>query len=112
MATTTFEISSYDVELARRLDLEAETACCAMITCHGADGKALVLCFVHPDSPVRENEYDPGSGVGSSYLPAEQYGWYLDILRNEKPVFARMHSEKPQWNKVFTGAEPVGEGEE
>ncbi len=111
MATTTFEISSYDVEMARQLELGATYKFSAIITCHGADEKKLILYFMHEDSPVPENDYDPARGIGRSYLPAEQYGWYLDILRNEKPVFARMHSEKPQWNMVFTGAEPVGEGE-
>jgi hypothetical protein len=111
MATTTFEVTAYDVELARQADLQTACRAYAIISCHGTDGKTLILCFLHPDSPVPDNHYDPSRGIGSSYLPAVQYPWYLDILRNEKPVFARMHSEKPHWNKVFTGAEPVGEGE-
>lgn len=112
MATTTFEVTTYDVELARRADLGVDCRAYAIITCHGSEGKTLILYFVYPDSLMPENHYDPSEGVGSSYLPAEQYAWYLDLLRNEKPIFARMHSEKPYWNKIFTGAEPVGEGED
>jgi hypothetical protein len=112
MATATFEISTYDIELGRQLELEADSRFYAIITCHGAGGEQLVLHFLRPDSPVPENCYDPSTGMGSSYLPADQLSWYVDILRNEGPVFARMDSERPLWNKLFTGAEPVGEGEE
>jgi hypothetical protein len=111
MPTTTFEISSYDVELARQPESQGGHRFCAVITCHGSNGQTLMLYFVQPGSPMPENQYDPSSGIGSSYLPAEQYSWYLDILRNERPVYARMHSAEPNWNKIFTGAEPVGEGE-
>ena len=111
MAATTFEVLSYDVELTRETEIEPGVRCCAIVTCHGPAGQQMVLYFVQPGDAVPDNCYDPARGVGSSFLPAEQYLWYVDILRNEKPVFARMHSERPGWNKLFTGAEPVGEGE-
>jgi hypothetical protein len=36
---------------------------------------------------------------------------YVDLVRNEKPVYAYLNSDKPQWNSISTSNEPVGEEE-
>ncbi len=36
---------------------------------------------------------------------------YVDMLRNERPVYAYLNSDKPQWNSLKTSKEPVGEQE-
>jgi hypothetical protein len=33
------------------------------------------------------------------------------MLRNEKPVYAHLRGDRPEWTSVTTGKEPVGEGE-
>lgn len=48
--------------------------------------------------------------AGFMYVPAEHYPWYIDVLRNEKPVYA-MIDDDPAMNGVYVPAEEVGEEE-
>jgi len=36
---------------------------------------------------------------------------FVDLLRNEKPVYAYLNSDIPAWNSIRTTQEPVGEEE-
>jgi hypothetical protein len=44
-------------------------------------------------------------------VPYDLYPTYVDLLRNEKPLKIYLNSDKPEWNQLLTGDEPVGEGE-
>ena len=57
------------------------------------------------------NSYLPDAKIGFSFLPESHYSRYIDLLRNEKPVFAYLNSEYPDINRLYTGTEPVGEEE-
>ncbi len=46
-----------------------------------------------------------------SFLREEQYRRYIDLLRNEKPLFARLDSDPVGANDLYCGAEPTGEEE-
>lgn len=47
----------------------------------------------------------------ASYVPAEQFPWYVDLLRNEKPVGAYLNSDQPMLNTLRTFLELTGEEE-
>ncbi len=51
------------------------------------------------------------NNVGALFLPFEELGGFVDLVRNEKPVFAYLNSDKPEWISVRTSKEPVGEEE-
>lgn len=80
------------------------------ITCYGDDHR-FILYFLHEDSPVATPVYNASTKVGAIFLPFEDMPIYLDILRNEKPVYAYLNSTKPEWNSLRTSNEPVGEEE-
>lgn len=113
MASKSFQIASYEVHLARRMSIGGGVLAHfhAHIICQGAKGERFTVYFLTPDSEPVENFYKPKEAWAASFVPADQYPWYLDILRNEKPVYAYISEDHPDWNRLFTGAEPVGEGE-
>lgn len=49
---------------------------------------------------------------GTMFLPSEQYPWYVDLLRNEKPIFGYVYDDEPERNKINLGWEEVGERDE
>ncbi len=51
------------------------------------------------------------SVVGAILLPFKEMAPFVDLVRNEKPVYAYMNSDRPQWNNLKTSLEPVGEEE-
>jgi hypothetical protein len=49
--------------------------------------------------------------VGAIFVPFSELYQYVDIARNEKPLYASLNSDNPNWMSLTTSAEPVGEGE-
>lgn len=49
--------------------------------------------------------------VGAIFLPFKEMAPLVDLVRNKKPVYAYMNSDRPQWNSLKTSKEPVGEEE-
>ena len=111
MAILKFQVISYEVKLSRQLTVGSNIKFYALICCYGKDGTRFCNYFLRPDSPVENNVYNPTTKWATAFLPAEQFPWYLDLLRNEKPVFAYVNSDDPISNHLYTGKEPVGEGE-
>ena len=105
----TFEIKTYEVHLARVIKSLTGSAT-AVIVCKGGAGERFDLYFSVTSSTVPNNTSDLQMPFGTSWLTPEQYARYLDLLRNESPVYATI-SENPEHNTVTTGAEPVGSGE-
>jgi hypothetical protein len=64
-----------------------------------------------PDGKVPENDYNEQDGIASVYLPAEQFLWYLDVLRHEDPVYVEIDPDDPIAHRPATGQEQPGEGE-
>ena len=55
----------------------------------------------------------PGGDVGFIAIRHANLNGFIDILRNEAPVYMQIHAgSSAVFNRLFTGAEPVGEGEE
>ena len=107
-----FEVVTYQVLLSRDVPTgHPSTASSATIVCIGANSERHTIHFLPAGSDFPKNDYHPVSKHGHTYLPDSQFPWYLDILRNEKPVFSYLSFGYPQANRVYTGNEPVGEGE-
>ena len=83
----------------------------AYISCRGDDGQLFNIGFLHPDSTDPGNRTSIDSPEGYAFLPAEQFSWYIDLLRYEKPVAAKLHTADPNQNRLRVLWEPVGEGE-
>ena len=83
----------------------------ASIVCYGVDGYTLRIYFIAPEQNLPANKTDLNKKIGWLFLPKEDYPIILDLLRNEKPVKARIFETIPNSNKIYTGLEVVGEEE-
>lgn len=81
------------------------------ITCYGLDGYRFIMYFLHDDSQVPPPVFVTANKVGAIFLPFKDMPVYMDMIRNEKPIYAYLNSAKPQWNSMKTSSEPVGEEE-
>jgi hypothetical protein len=111
VASVTFEVQSYSVWLGPALGfgvLPIEYP--AIIMCWSDKKFRCQFRFVNED-PLPESVFDPNTSVANVFVPAAQYTWYLDLLRNERPVTCTIDTHTPKFSKIATGNEPVGEGE-
>ena len=82
------------------------------LTCHGADGSRFIIYGLHPSSPVPPAPvYNVPGNVGAIFVPFDDLHHYVDVVRNEKPVYAHLNSDQPNWMSLATSNEPVGEQE-
>ena len=114
MTIISFQITTYRVLLGSKIGIGFPSLnyCYALITCTGAAGEQLLLAF--GDVPVQgqSNFSNLGQKRGGVAVSMSQFGSYLDILRNEKPVYGQICDTNPDTlNLVKTTEEPVGEGE-
>jgi hypothetical protein len=114
VSLTAFEVKEYDLKLNR----EGRTAYSAGgvrfgagIKCMADDGRYLLVWFVYSMSSAPDNGTQPDLSWGYSCVPMSHYPYYVDMLRNEKPVFATLCTHAPEFNGIGTHAEPVGEEE-
>lgn len=109
MAEKSFEVIGYRVDLGSR-GTPPNT-----IYCWGAEpDHSFTISFVSDISSAPRNQgiIEPNRVYGSIYVPERHYAWYLDLLRNESPVYAIVDDQRPDFANVLrTGGEPVGEGE-
>lgn len=113
MATVSFEVKTYEVKIARELNGSAGGLSLkfpAYILCQGVEYHAVVY-VLDDTSPVPANTFIPASKRGTIFVPRWQFEWFLDLVRNEKPVYCYLNSDTPKSNSLYTGAEPIGEGE-
>ncbi len=108
-----FEVKQYQVTLGSDLlsiVTNINATIVGIIGCYGKSEKIMVN-FVAEGEELPKPNYDEKKKVGTIYQPVTLLPYYIDILRNEKPIFGYCNSEKPHWNNISTGHEPVGEGE-
>lgn len=110
--TDHYEVSDYALFLATHMTSGEAAHFYAYIVCQGKQGQSITFYFLRPDAPVPPNTYDGSTRRAVAYLPHDQYLWYVDALRHERPVYAYVSERNPEWNRIHTGKEPVGEGEE
>jgi len=111
MARKRFEVKEYRVFLGTKLGVGR----CAQIDCIGSDetSELLYLMFWPKNIPVPQNRsiINQSRVVGHMNLPSKQYPWYVDLLRNEAPIWAMIDDTDPESNTISTTSEPVGEEE-
>ena len=82
------------------------------VACYGERRDRFIVYGLHPDSPVPPVPvYNVSGDVGAIFVPFSDLANYVDIVRNEKPVYAYLNSDHPEWMGLRTGSEPIGEGE-
>ena len=106
-----YEILAYTVKVFKPTT-SAKQKIFAVIECGVKDLKGKILIyFLYPGAAIPENVFNQQIGYVQMYVAGEHYNYYLDLLRNEKPVFAMFDWMKPPFIAVGTGKEPVGEEE-
>jgi len=72
----------------------------------------LYLIFRHPSDTLPPNTYDAASKIGVAYQSFSQFQHYLDLVRNEKPIWVTFRPEdRPPTFVVYCASELPGEGE-
>ena len=75
----------------------------------GENGELLIY-FLAPDSPVPKPAgfTRPTCTRGGICVPIDQFSYYIDLLRNEKPVWIELYTDAPEENCIRTSWEPIG----
>jgi hypothetical protein len=113
MAIKQFTVESYEISLGHAMTAGwggVTIKARGVVACYGGDHR-FIAYFLTDDSPIPGPVYIVANKVGAIFLPFKEMGPFVDLLRNEKPVTAYLNSDKPQWNQLSTGKEPVGEAE-
>lgn len=109
MATKSFEVKKYYVFIRAKMG----GGRCATIECIGSHAfeSMYINFYPHNSPPQNVSIIETKKTIGHIQEPTEQYAWYLDLLRNEGPIYARVDDSNPHFNSLSTSSEPVGEGE-
>ena len=114
MPSKSFEVKTYDYNVGFKNSASwgVSITIQGYVVGRGAAGERLIVYGLHPSSAVPPNSVCNWAGnVGAIFVPFNLLPQYLDILRNEKPVYASLNSDKPEWMAFSTSNEPIGEGE-
>lgn len=119
MASVIFEIKHYQVswrQLERRDIGGTQVLIRGLVRCTGVEPQTKVeytldVLFLAPGSPFPPPSFNPNERKGAMYLPIEDLGAFVEILRNEKPIFGHLYDDRPDWVSVTTNKEPVGSSE-
>jgi len=112
MATNKFQVETYSINIGyEQSGGGGGPKSRAYLSCTGKDGSRFVIYFAAPGSEMAPPRYFPETKFGSINVPFDEMHNYVDLVRNEKPVYAYLNSEKPQWNCLSTAMETVGEEE-
>lgn len=112
-----FEVKEYDIQIGREASVNIggrEVKFPAHIVCRGKlSGKEyyVTIYCVHDGSPMPDNIVREEGRNGLIFVPKWQYEWFVDLLRNESPVYCYLFPPRPNLSCLSTSREPVGEGE-
>ncbi|MCK5028150.1 MAG: hypothetical protein KAR57_00855 [Bacteroidales bacterium] len=79
----------------------------AGIRCSG-EHALLDIGFIAEGESLPNNVSHP---FNTAFRPISEYFYYLDILRNEKPVYIVIDKNDPSLHAIKTQNEPIGVGE-
>ncbi len=72
----------------------------------------LYLIFRSDESELPSNSFNSSSHTGVAYEEFSRYPYYLDLIRNEKPINVTFNPDAtPSAYVVYCASEPPGEGE-
>lgn len=114
MATKNFSVSNYVAQMGFKSSASWSGVSILIqgyLTCYSSDGYRFIVYGLHPASPVPAPVYIEANKVGAIFIPFNELSNYIDLVRNEKPIYAYMNSSSPNWNSLRTSSEPVGEEE-
>ena len=114
MDTEVFEIKQYMViwrQVEKRDFAGIEVKIRGMVRCIG-DEYNMDIVFVAEDSQYPDPIIDLEDKKGYMFMPMSDMLAFVDILRNEKPIYGHLRADRPEWTSITTTQEPVGEGEE
>ena len=113
MTIKKFSVASYKIKLGHGLTATwsgTRIKARGIVACYGGDHR-FIAYFLTDDSPVPNPVYVEQNKVGAIFLPFKEMGPFVDLLRNEQPIYAYLNSNRPEWNNISTHKEPVGEEE-
>lgn len=84
---------------------------CTGIAVNGDAQYRLEVFFLTADSPIPQPQVDLVNHTGAIFLPMTDMAVFIDVLRNESPLYGHLRGDKPEWTSITTSNEPVGEGE-
>jgi hypothetical protein len=109
-----FQVKEYMVVLRQleEMDMDGHRILLkGIVRCIG-DEYTMDVYGCHADSDFPGPIYKQDENKGYMFVPYEDLPMFIDILRNEKPIYAHLRGDKPEWTSVTTTKEPVGEGED
>jgi hypothetical protein len=75
------------------------------------DEYTLDVYFLAPDSPFPAAPVHlPEQKKSYLFMPIADFSPFADMIRYEKPIYAHVRTDKPEWTSVTTSKEPIGEG--
>jgi len=115
-----FEIKNYMViwrQLEEREFAGVNARIRGLVRCNGVgmddqESYRLDVYFLSPDSAVPAPQVEVDNRRGAIFMSIGEIHAFVDILRNEKPIFGHLRGDYPQWTSVTTTNEPVGTGDE
>jgi hypothetical protein len=81
-----------------------------LVRCTG-DEYSMDVYFLTADSPTPAPVFDEANKRGYMFLNIQDMLPFVDMLRNEKPIYGHLRGDRPEWTSVTTSNEAVGEGE-
>jgi hypothetical protein len=114
MAATTFKITNYTITLGFEVYVylnKRNIKTRGKLECYGRHGDRLIIYFLTDDQAAPEPFYNEADKYGAIFLPFKEMPVYVDLVRNEKPVYASLDSDRMKSNSISSRSEPVGEEE-
>ena len=114
MPTVTYAVLNYTISLHRPLAWNfggQGVVNVASILCTGDSDHRLLVGFQPQGEAPGANYYNAGNKTAYLIRPQSEFQWYVDLLRNEKPIYAHINEDNPAFIFLNSGPEPVGEGE-
>ncbi len=120
MDTVMFEIKQYMV-IWRQVEVRdfggVAVQIRGIVRCSGSEPKSgenysIDVIFFAPDSPYPAQPiFEVENKKGYLFMPISDIAAFVDIMRNEAPIYGHLRTDRPDWMSITTSQEPVGEGE-
>ena len=107
-----FRVDSYRVVLQERTEEGSRRL--GFLRCESEAGHYLDVKFLAEGEILPPNTVsleDGGTFTGVHFTHTNFYPWYVDLLRNEKPVYVVIRGDNPALHTIACGPEPTGEEE-
>lgn len=114
MPANNFEITSYTIKLGDKVTTGISGVTIrarGIISCRGGAFR-IVAYFLSSDSPVPAAYVSAQGDSAAIFLPPDLMGLWVDLLRNERPLYGYINSGIPPLTNISTSLEPVGEEED